>query len=354
MIKYDDLKITDANQFEKLNSNTGDFEVDPIFTNAFTYNEQVFSGYTSFDSNYKKLKYSLGLRLEHVETKSFSETIGQKFNNSYTNFLPVIALKYMTNIKQTSNIGLSYRKGYKLPPYVQLNPFETFVNSNTIERGNPQLTQNVYHIFGLSHTINNKYFLSLNANIYNNLFQTTQIIEDDTTIISYQNLGNRYLYKADFSTTLKLYPWWRLNVNPMLRYSVLKNGRVENDVFTWNAYLTNTFTFPKSLVLNVTSLISNGESSGFDTPNSFVRINTRISLSKRFLKNKASASIGIADVFGVSNRNESNYVIDNTSFSRRAEIQSPLINFNFSYRFSSGIKVNQKIKKKSGVDSSRF
>lgn len=177
-----------------------------------------------------------------------------------------------------------------------------------------------YYQFGIDYTINKEH--SLSASISSDGGTNEMDIDSETDQFSFETLNNR-----------------QFNHN----YSESRN-----------AYLTNTFTFPKSLVLNVTSLISNGESSGFDTPNSFVRINTRISLSKRFLKNKASASIGIADILGVSNRTESNYVIDNTSFSRRAEIQSPLINFNFSYRFSSGSKINKKSKKSTGVDSSRL
>ncbi|CAN0603098.1 unnamed protein product, partial [Ectocarpus sp. 12 AP-2014] len=42
-IKYDDLTITDVNLFENFNTGNGAFEIDPNFTNAFEYNEQLFS-----------------------------------------------------------------------------------------------------------------------------------------------------------------------------------------------------------------------------------------------------------------------------------------------------------------------
>lgn len=353
-IKYDDLKITDANVFESFDADNNAFEINPNFTNAFEYNEQVYTSYASFNSNHKKLKYSLGLRLEHVETQSFSETTNKTFNNTFTNFLPVIALKYMTNKKQTSNISLSYRKGYNLPPYIQLNPFETFLNSNTIKRGNPELTQSIYHLYRLGHTINNKYFLNFSANFYNNVFETTHILEDDISVISYQNLGRRSLYKFNASTTFKLFSWWRLNVNPMLNYSVLKGQNLDNNVFSWLAYSVNTFTLPNNFTLSLTTILSNGDSSGLDSPNRFIRVNSSLSLSKRFFKNKASVRFGVADIFNISNRNESTYVVDNTSFSRRVELQTPRINFTFSYRFSSGKKVNKKSKKTSKVNESRF
>ncbi|WP_299671889.1 outer membrane beta-barrel protein [uncultured Polaribacter sp.] len=353
-LKYDDLIITDANLFENFNTNTNRFEIDANFTNAFEYNEEVFTGYMSYNASFKKLKYSLGLRLEHVETQSFSKTTDQRFANTYTNFLPVIALKYMTNKKQTSTIGLSYRKGYELPPYVQLNPFETFVNSNTIKRGNPTLTQSLYHLFALSRTIKNKYFITLSANFYKNLFQTTQILEGDNAIISYRNLGTRSLYKASFNTTFKLYSWWRFNVNPMLNYSILKDGQIINEVFTVQASTVNTFTLPNSFRIGLTTIFSNGDSSGLDTPNEFIRVFPIVSLSKRFLKNKGSVRVSISDIFGVSNRNESNYILDDTGFSRRSVMQNPRINFNLSYRFSSGKKVNKKMKKTSKVNSTRF
>lgn len=353
-IKFDDLKITDANRFESFDADANAFETNPNFTNAFMYNEQVYTSYASFNANHKKLKYSLGLRLEHVETQSFSETTNQTFHNAFTNFLPVVALKYMTNKKETSDINLSYRKGYSLPPYIQLNPFESFVNSNTIKRGNPELSQSIYHLFSLGHNIKNKYFLTLNANFYNNLFQTTQILEDELTIISYKNLGTRSLYKTNLSSSFTLFPWWRFNINQALSYSVLKNEDVDNKVFSWYTNLANSFTLPHDVVLRLSTYISNGDSNGLDSPNSFIRVNTNLSLSKRFLKNKASAQLGIADIFGVSNRIKSTAIIDNTSYSKRVSLQRPIINFNLSYNFSAGKKIKKKNKKSSGVDSSRF
>ncbi len=353
-LKYDDLFIADHNIFENFNAADNSYGVDLGFTNSFEYQEQVYTAYTSLSSNDKKLKYSLGLRLEHVETQSFSATTNQTFSNTFTNFLPVIVFKYMTNEKQTSNVNLSYRKGYRLPPYVQLNPFEVFVNSNTIKRGNPELTQSIYHLFGLKYTIKNKYFLSLSANFYENQFLSTQILENDITVTSYQNLGGQSLYRFKFNTRFTVFPWWRLNISAGLVYRSIISERVNNEIITYNASLDNTFTLPGSFILRVSSSFNNGASSGPDTPNKFIRVYSNASLSKRFLKDKALLSIRVFDIFGVANKNESTYTIDDTIFSRRVVLQRPLISLSLSYRFSSGEKINKKNKKKSGVNGSRF
>ncbi len=353
-VKYDDLSITNQNIFENFNATATSYELDSTFSNSFKYQEQVYTAYMSLNSNYKKLKYSIGLRLEHVETQSFSITTKQVFNNTFTNFLPVIALKYMTNEKQTSNVSLSYRKGYNLPEYIQLNPFEIFINSNTIQRGNPNLSQNIYHLFRFGYTIKNKYFLSFGSNFYTNQFETTRILDHNITVLSTQNLGSLSSYVFHFNTHFIMQPWWALSVDTEAKYSILKSERVNNDFVSFYIILSNNITLPHKFRLSINPFFFNGESSGFNTPNSFIRVQTNMSLSRRFLKNKASLRVGVSDIFGVANKNEDTYILDNTSFSTRVVQQNPIFSFNFSYRFSSGKKINKKNKKKSGVNDSRF
>ncbi|TRX61821.1 outer membrane beta-barrel protein [Fulvivirga sp. M361] len=353
-LKYDFLSIEDNNVLETFNEGGEAFQIDPTFTNSFEYREEVYAGYASVASNHERLKYSLGVRVERVETRSFSITSDRAFNNSFNNVLPVIIVKYMLGEKQTSNINASYRKGYNLPPYIQLNPFEVFVNSTMIRRGNPKLTQSIYHLLKLGYTLKNKYFFSVNANFYNNLFASTQLLENDVAIMSYQNLGTRSLYRLNFNTNFKLVPWWRVNIISQLIYSVLDNNRTSNKVFTGSATLANTFTLPADFVLNIRSSFSNGEAYGFGEPNRFIRVNSTASVSKQFFNKKARLSISVSDIFGVTNREKTTFVLDETTISARSEVPRPLMMFVFSYRFSSGEKINKKAKKTSGVDGSRF
>lgn len=353
-LKYDDLSITNFNIFEIFNSSDGIYEPDPNLSNSFEYNEHVYSSFASLNSSYGRLKYSVGLRLEHVETQSFSITQNQAFENKFTNVLPVISLKYMTNKEETNSLKLSYRKGYNLPPYIQLNPFEIFVNSNTIRRGNPDLKQSVYHLFVLGYTIKNKYFFRLNSNFYNNIIESVQILEDDISVLSYQNVGKRIVYRFNFNTNFNIFTWWKLNTSAALNHNIVKGERANNEVTRFRLGLRNTFNIPGKFTLGVNTSFSNGNSNGFGIPNDFIRAFTTASLSKRFWKNKASFSMIVSDIFGVMNREEETYIIDNTIFSKRNIIQRPSIGFNLSYKFSSGERITKKPKKKSEADGSRF
>ncbi len=353
-IKYDILNISNSNIFKKFNSETDNYEADPNFSNQFKYKENKFSLYTSLDNNRNRLKYSIGFRLENILTNSHSIDINLKTENSFFNFLPIISLKYITNKAETNNISLSYRKGYILPPYLQLNPFENFINNNTIQRGNPNLTQSIYHSFNLGYTLKNKYFFSFNIYNYTDYFASTEILVNEQNIISYENIGNKNSYRFTFYSNHVFYKWWRIYLNVSLDYKLTKSQRIHTAIANYFFSSTNMFNLLNDYRISLITSFSNGNSSNFEIPNSFLRFYSSITFSKLLLNKKLSLGIRAIDLFAVNNKDISTYIIDNTEYSNRNLFQSPKIFFDITYRFNSGKKIDNKNKKKSSIDEGRF
>lgn len=349
-IKYDDLAISNKNTFQ---SEMNDFEIENDYSNRFDYNEKNTSLYASINNNYKRLKYSFGMRFEYIAMESISIADNAKSTNTYRNVLPVVALKYMVNKSETDNVSISYRKGYLLPPYIYLNQFETFVNSNTVRKGNQNLTQSIYHNLILGYTLNNKYFMSLNYYNYDNYFAISEIIEADRTIISYNNIGSRTTYRFYFNTNYNLYTWWRLYIDASYDYKTINRGRVDNSVSNYFLSLNNTFKMPKDIQMNLITSVSNGNSTGYETPNNFIRFFSTASVTKQFLNNKLHVNLRAVDIFGVNNKNEQAYRIDDIEYTHREIFQAPKLFFNVTYRFNSGKEINKKNKNKSSIDSGR-
>lgn len=285
-LKYDNFQIDDENVFESYNATDNDFLIDPNLSNAFDYSEKTFAAYTSVNSQLKRFKYSFGLRLEQVNRQSYSKTLNQTFNKSTNNILPVLVFKYMLGKKEQNNISLSYRRGYELPPYFQLNPFETYINSNTIKKGNPELDQNIFDLFSLGLTLKDKYFFTLSTNFYSNLTEVTELLEGDITYISYRNLGKRRLTRFSFESNFTPTKWWRLHVNPIFTYSYLNTSLISNEFFGYNLSINNTFTLPEKFIISFLNSFANGQSIGYDKPNTTIRVYSSVQLSKRMLKNK--------------------------------------------------------------------
>ncbi len=352
--KFDNLRINDNDTFRDFNEENNVFETNPIFSNAFNYNESNFAAYLSFDNNLKKFKYSIGARVEQTKTTSSSIAENQTFDNSFLNFLPVIALKYVFSEDESSNINVSYRKGFLLPPYIQLNPFEVFLNSTTIKRGNPELNQGVYHSFNLGYTIKNKYYLSLSSYLYNNNFEEIKFLEGDRTIISYANIGKKQTYKLFFNTNYKIYSWWHSYLDASLIYSKIDGTAVETSIENYFFSINNTFNLPKKIRLSVISSLSNGNSTGFEEPNRFLRVFGTAIFSKRFLDNNLSINLRVIDIFGVNNKNENTYFVDDTRYTNKTILRNPKVSLYILYRFKSGKKFNKKSKKKSSIANDRF
>ncbi|RAV30956.1 hypothetical protein DN748_01525 [Sinomicrobium soli] len=183
-VKFDHVFLHNMNTFEHFDPAMQLFETDPALSTDFDYRENTYAGYASISSSGGRLKYSAGIRLEHTRTSSHVKTEQQQQVNSFFNIMPVASVKYMIDKRQTSNINLSYRKGYSLPPYMQLNPFENYVNSNTLRRGNPDLEQSIFHLISLGVTLKNRYFLTWSSNYYTDVIEVAETMEDETNIIS--------------------------------------------------------------------------------------------------------------------------------------------------------------------------
>lgn len=216
------------------------------------------------------------------------------------------------------------------------------------------MDQNIFDLFSLGLTLKDKYFFTLSTNFYSNLTEVTELLEGDITYISYRNLGKRRLTRFSFESNFTPTKWWRLHVNPIFTYSYLNTSLISNEFFGYNLSINNTFTLPEKFIISFLNSFANGQSIGYDKPNTTIRVYSSVQLSKRMLKNKLNFTFSILDVFGSNNNESSTYILDNTRIKTRTITQQPNFNFSISYRFSSGSKINKKSKKSTGVDSSRL
>lgn len=353
-IKYDNLLTSDKNNYRDYNEDINGYQVNDNFSNSFEYKENSLAFYTSFDNDLRRLKYSLGLRYEIISTNSISIFENLTTERTYKNFIPVISVKYMTNKKETSNINMSFRRGFILPPYIYLNSFESPVNSTTIRKGNPHLEQSDYINLNLGYTLNNKYFFSSNYYYYDNYFAQTEILEDGNTILTYNNLGNRRTLRFNFSTNYDLSKWWRLYINTAYDYKETIGDGVNSSVNNFFLSFSQIFKPLEDFQINLVTSFSNGNSSSFELNNDFLRFYSSVSISKWFLKKRLLFNLRANDLFGVNNKNENIFLIDETEYMKKETYQAPKIFFNITYRFESGDKINKKSKRKSEINRDRL
>lgn len=348
------VKIHYLNTYNTDSGNVDTYLLDSELSNDFDYREDNTSTYVNLTSNLKKLKYSVGIRYEFSKIDNFSSNTNTNNALRFNNFLPVVSLKYLFGSKNNNTINLSYRKGYILPPYLQLNSFQTLDDRTTIRRGNPELDQSIYHYFNLGFSLNNKYNFSIDSNFYSNLSAQTQLLEDNVTVITTENIGNRKRFKFSFNTNFKLSTWWQLYLDFDIEYNSLVSARLNNEITNYYFSLNNVINFPEGYRFTSILATNNGNSNGYAIPNSFTRLFLSSSLSKSFFDKKISIDLRVLDILGVNNRNQESFVIDETQFTNRVIFQAPKLSFRIAYRFEHGIKVDTKAKRKSKIDNGRL
>lgn len=353
--KYDAVDINNNNSFDDYNNQGMVWETDLDLSNVFNYKEQVLSGYLNTASNHNRFKYSLGLRVEQILTKSVSPTIQQEFNNTYTQLLPVVSLKYATNKARTNSIGVSFKKLYNLPSYTQLNPFEFYVNDYTLQKGNPSLKPELIYRYTLSYTHNNKYFFNYNYAYVTNSFSQVTTQEDNSAIISYQNIGERILHHANLGyQKASLFKWWAVYPSLGVAYTKIENDLITTNATSANIELSNIFSLPQKFTINGFLAVNTNSISGISKRtggNVFGKVN----VSKRILNDKGTINFGVLDIFNARNNNTETYTYDGVrNVSRSSGVPNPQITFGFSYRFTSGKAINKKEKKKSNINEDRL
>ncbi len=352
--KYDRVSINNANLFEDFNSGNTVWESDLGLSNSFNYREEVYSGYLSTNANAHRFKYSLGLRLEYILTNSHSPTTDETINNTFTQLLPVVSIKYTLNKAETSSVGFSYRRHYFLPGYLQLNPFESYVNEYTIEKGNPDLEPQITHRLMASFTLRNKYFLSYQGSLSNNSFSQVATSEGEKTVLSFQNVNQNIQHSVSLSIQrLFLFQWWQVYPSARLFYTSYKSDLLESSGSSVSLQLKNNITLPKGISFDTyISWRSNGYGTGiYKTQGG--NFYGKASLSKRLFNKRGNVSVNIYDPFNAS-RGSQSYVYNQIRTLTRSTLPWPQLAFSFSYRFSSGKKVEKKNIKTTGVSEDRF
>lgn len=110
---------------------------DPIYTDHFIYEDQIYAGYSQFSGRVSKFDYIVGLRVEQTVIVGKSETNSKDFKKNYLDFFPSATVKY--TLKEVNELQLSYSRRVNRPGQQQLNPFTDYADSLNVRRGNPQL-----------------------------------------------------------------------------------------------------------------------------------------------------------------------------------------------------------------------
>ena len=339
------------------------FDIDPTTGNTtynaqdsdnYNYDEAIFAAYLNYNIDWEKWSFSAGLRAEQTDIEGQSLSTNVLNKQDYLEWFPTLNLSWQT----TENLSLysNFKRSINRPNYQNLNPFNFFLNDNTIVTGNPFLQPTFTNKIVLGTTIHGNYtFEFYYKDISQGIYEIP--IQDNTNnIIIYQpkNIGTALEFGLDFVTYFDVVDNWSLyfvtSMYNMQEEAILDNQNVKQSQWTNYSVLSNDFTFlkDKSLTANFSLIYISKNLQGFQTVDG--RLISDLSLSKKLFKNKATLSLAFADLF-----NKQDFTVrtkygrqDNLSFHNQ---DNRYVKLGFSYKFgNTTLQTNERTKSKKERD----
>jgi outer membrane receptor protein involved in Fe transport len=308
-------------------------EIKLPLSNNYRYREMVNAAYITYTGKLWGIGYQAGLRAEDSkfdgELVDSAKKFGYQFPNQVKNLFDALfpSLFLSKTIGEGQEIQLNYSRRIRRPDFWQMSPFVDINDPLNIRQGNPALRPEFTNSFEFNY---NKTYTSgsfLGVIYFRNTQGDITRYSDTITAAQYQQLNNaaidpsavmstfvnaNYQNRWGSELTLQQKIGQQLDITPTvdLQYkkvvSKVNNTDLSNEGFNWEAKLIlNYRVAAKSALWNKWSFQATG---GYESPEVIPQGKRKemygvdFGLRKEFLKNKATFTFNINDVFNSRKR----------------------------------------------------
>lgn len=347
---------------------SGDFNSDPNFSNELIYKEYVNAAYTQLGSKFDKFNVLGGLRMEASNIGIELVNTNDITTKKYVDWFPSLFLGY--EFSETQQLTVSYSRRLRRPRSRFLNPFPSRASNTNLFQGNPDLDPTYTNAFDLGYLKRwDKVTLSSSA-YYNKSTGVFQFVTRETgdfvsienpenpgepVIVPVQarspiNLATEQRFGMEFTTTYTPIRSWRFTLDLNLFQQQL-NGDFEytnsqgeeivqnfdSENFTWFTRFSAKIPLPGKIDFQ-TNLFYRGRSRDAQNLNKG-ELNTNLAMSKDIIKDKATLSLNVSDIFN-SRIRRTETTTDNVFTYSEFQWRVRQINVSLLYRFNQ--KTNQR------------
>lgn len=367
--------INDFNSsFNAFSVNNGSETKLPL-SNNYKYREMVNAAYITYTGKLLGIGYQAGLRAEHSKfdgelvdsARKFGYQLPKQIDNLFDALFPSLYLS--KSIGEGQEIQLNYSRRIRRPDFWQMNPFVDINDPLNIRQGNPALRPEFTNSFEFNY---NKTYTTgsfLGVIYFRNTEGDITRFSDTITTAQYQQLNNaaidpsailntfvnaKYQNRWGSELTLQQKVGQHLDITPTidLQYkkvvSNINNNDLSNEGFNYEAKLIiNYRVTSKTAFWNKWSFQATG---GYESPEVVPQGKRKemygidLGLRKEFLKNKATFTFNVNDLFNSRKRGSIN---DTENFYqdsyRRWDVRS--FRATFTYKFG---KTDFQLFKKNG------
>ena len=286
----------------------------------------------------------------HIEVNSLS--LNNYNTKKYNNFFPSATVNY--EFSESSSVSLSYSKRINRPRGRFLNPVSSLSSNINIFQGNPDIDPSLTDAIDLGYlkkwsklTFNTSAYINITNDVFQFIRKESGLFVDGVPVILSTpiNLSKEYRAGFEFNLNYTPYKWWRLNGNfntfrsetqgdysyvDYLGNAISQN--FDNVAFTWFTRITSKITLPYKIdwqtnaTYNAPQTNAQGKSLGVASMN--------LAFSKDILKDKASISLNISDVFNSRKRIMETNIPNVVSSYSEMQWRVRQVMVTFTYRFN--------------------
>ena len=334
--------VNNKNDLDFFDGTSGTLIPDLTKSNLFNYKENIFAGYISSEYKWKKWEMKAGLRSETTLIKTNSDNPVVENKTTRTGIFPTFYLMY--NLKEDQQLGFSYGKRIDRPNYDFLNPSKSYYNLYSYFQGDAYLKSTIIHNLSLTYTVKDWNFEAYYSYIKDPSMEiSVQNPQTFETVYNYTNIDHGQNLGANFSKSISIKPYWKLNLFGMGEFQenyFMGTDKIlyKNDVFFYNANVSTQITLDKAKTwdLNVSYVYNSKTIQGsFDISSSQ---RTNIIINKKMFDKKLEAGLVFNDIFRTDkNTISTRYADQNQYFKDYRDTQYFMINLKYNFG-------NQKVK----------
>jgi len=158
---------------------SGEMVLDERLSNQFLYDESIAAAYTSLGWEKGDLSANVGLRYEQTHMEGYNVTVDSFNLRDFRQVFPSLSF----NAPAFGPLGISLAYSYRIerPSYYKLNPFVSYLDPLTFEKGNPFLRPELIHSGQFSLTYEKQPFFNLSYDYTSDVIaDVTRQVNEDT------------------------------------------------------------------------------------------------------------------------------------------------------------------------------
>jgi outer membrane receptor protein involved in Fe transport len=351
----------------------GEYVNNANYTNYLQYKEKVNALYSQFGSKMGSFSYLLGLRWEDSNIDVNLISTGEYNNKRYNNFFPTAFFAY--EFSESSSVSLSYARRINRPRGRFLNPFSGLESNINIFRGNPDINPSKTHAIDAGYmkkwkdlTLNTSAYLNITDDSFQFVRQRGGTTADGTpiTLTTPINLAKEYRFGFEFNINYNPFKWWRLNSNfnfyrnetqgdYTFTYTDADTGLIVNDfqdfnntAYAWTTRLNSKISLPWKIDWQLNGNYEGPQNNAQGRRVGVASANT--ALSKDILKDKATISLNVQDIFNSRKMKNETYIPQQVRSYSEMQWRQRQVTLSFTYRFNMSKQDRQKEQQQRGQD----